>query len=66
MFRTAPEHRSGSFLILLEVDIIFKDRTSAQGHTVHVFIDDEVEKLNKSILVLVQEDAGNAGVHFFH
>lgn len=49
-----------------EVNLIFKDKTRSQGHTVHVFIEDEIEKLNKSILVLIQEDAGNAGVHFFH
>lgn len=64
-----PKLRGNTFLTLFELNVIFedtKDRTSGQGHTIHVFIEDEVEKLNKSIVVLIQEDAGNAGVHFFH
>lgn len=44
---------------------IDRDR-SGGGPTVHAFIEDEVEQLDESILVLVQEDAGDAGVHFFH
>lgn len=36
------------------------------GPTIHVFIEDEVDQLDKSILVLVQKDAGDAGVHFFY
>lgn len=34
------------------------------SRTVHVFIEDEVEKLNESVLVFIQKDVGDARVHF--
>lgn len=52
-----------------ELNIIFrgnKDETKGQSFTIHVFIEDEVEELNKSILVFIQEDVRNTRVHFFH
>lgn len=55
--------------ILIELNIIFtgnKDESKGQSYTVHVFIEDEVEKLNESILVFIQEDVRNTRVHFFH
>lgn len=39
--------------------------SSPEYHTINTFIEDEVEELNKSILVFIEENVGNAGVHFF-
>lgn len=57
------------FVMLFELNIIFtgnKHEAKGQSYTIHVFIEDEVEKLNKSILIFIQEDVGNTRVHFFH
>lgn len=42
------------------------EEISHQNPTVNIFIEEEVEELTKSILVLMKENVGNAGVHFLY
>lgn len=39
-----------------------KDRI-ATGHTTDVLTQDEIEELDESVMVFIQEDVGDAGIH---